>query len=561
MSLPLHSGQPLTANQAACWLRRLIEEYKAGVARLPTCYLRADAQEPTHEKLEMLSTHAGVLEQMLDRMCFFLPDLVVRAVVAIIVAARHQAALIDSADARPDTPYILDAERVATMIAYLERVEARLLSDARWVQSTEGQDLLRVARRVDLKMHASRAAFAKRMYCEAGQGELADFPVADGREGAWEPLYRFLEGLQGLPESDAIDRGYGSLWPDSNGASTSAPAGIPRPSPEVYSPIAWGPEADDAPSPSPTACTEAWAPQSMRQFEKSRSRSYEPSSTTPSLSPPSSSSSSASSFFSTSSRSSPYSPTRPASPPIHSQRLPFPSTPPNAPMVNASEVLVSSGSRKRRRSSEEHQPPPIHRKRTCVQVRFHGTDSASPSPSRPSRETQPTNVGSYVNHASPLRASSNSSGSDIDTSASGSSSGAAALTRPSSLRGHANASSTSYKASPPETISSSPASSTRSSPSSIRASNSTDVTDDEDVQTVSDDMDACSFVTTDDGGSWNEYVVYDPATAATSVALDDEDDFDTRRGRTSAPAPVHRSKDKRRCCDGFLQTVRQFFIH
>ncbi|KAI0643014.1 hypothetical protein C8Q79DRAFT_1012994 [Trametes meyenii] len=540
MSLPLHPGQPLTADQAACWLQRLIDDCMASVARLQTFCVPVHAQKPTYEGQAALSTHAGVLEQVLGRMCFFLPDHVVRAVVAIIVATHHQEALISSGNGHPGTCFILDADTVRMMVAYLEHVEARLLSDAHWVETAEGQDLLRAARSIDLQMHASRAAFAGRVYDAAGRAELAELPVLDGREDAWAPLGWFLGELQGLFERDVLGEGCSSARPYWDSASTSGLASVPRLSPELYSCVAG--DCDDAPSPSSTACTDSSSPLSARQLEKSRSRSYEPSSSR-SPSPSSLSSSSSSTSSSASSSSSPY-------PPV---RLPSPYACPHL------SDFTSLGSRKRRRNSEEHQSSPVDRKRQCIHVRTHDIDGATPS--RSPHETQPR---SHTDPALSLPTSSESAPSGTNPSVSSSTSGPTTPIHPSSFSENANAAPAPFQVPLLEAVLSCSSASAQPLPSSIDASSRKGAEDDEDVETVSDDMDTCSFVTTD-SSSWHEFIVYDPAAVATSFALDGENEdsgdvFDTRPGGTRAPAPVYRSKNKRRCWDGILQSIRQFFI-
>ncbi|EIW59545.1 uncharacterized protein TRAVEDRAFT_71578 [Trametes versicolor FP-101664 SS1] len=292
------SGQPLTAGQASCWMQRVMYECTHTVAALRTFTLPVSIREEAIKRVRTLSAHADMLEQVLCRMCFFLPEASARTVAAIIAAAHRQQALLVPPTRGPvytrcQPRFILNDRALASLTAYLIRVEGIIFTDVRWRQSPEGRQLLQEAADLRLRMHASRTEFAEDMLEDPSAAELPDLDRPAGRGPEWAPLSEFLSGLGGLWGSRGIRPGWGGwLPPDYAVASTGgwaemlllgaagggpsgeeeddAPSEEEDDAPSEEEDNAPSEEEDDAPSPATTAYSPPLQFVSLRQIEKAR---------------------------------------------------------------------------------------------------------------------------------------------------------------------------------------------------------------------------------------------------------------------------------------------------
>ncbi|KAI0373830.1 hypothetical protein BV20DRAFT_1049747 [Pilatotrama ljubarskyi] len=557
MSLPLHLAQPLTADQATCWLQRLKHKCRTRIAVLPSLTLGPVARKKASERLDSLERHAGVLQRLPCDIWLFCPDDVVRTVVAIITAADHQRALLH----RAGTPrFILDGRELASMIAYLERVVARLRSDTEWVQSSKGQRLQQAAREIFREIGESRAACATKVCAGFGQEDLAVLPGSHHWEGEAEegeirehedlpaPLSEFLLRLHGFPcaassSSVALEalREYGSSASSTESASSTPPD---SPSPSRHRPVALG----NAALPPPTTARgisprPARTPQILQQNtpppdERSASSTYSSSSSSPS---------------SSSEHLSP--PVVPYPTPAHS----LASLPPMASSSSSSSAQARAGSDartppalprtpKRRRSAEEVQTPqaPRKRPRTSIHVRFWGILS--------DHEETLRSVEPFVGRAVPIPQSGGSSkigGLHMDARA-----------FDAGMSGRSWSSSAEYAFSSTTQQDRRYSSSSRSSGSSSSSDTLQTwsyVSEDEDPYDAGDEMDMSSFETEDDG-SWQEYIVHDPANARDEPMVEDTRELSPDVG-SNPPPPALSSKaaGKRRCWDGVMPSIRNLF--
>ncbi|KAI1789408.1 hypothetical protein LXA43DRAFT_584271 [Ganoderma leucocontextum] len=150
----LHPDQALTAEQAADWVRDLIDYYSRSVSALYHDTLPEEALPGYTETLRSLLECAGALEQHLCGMCFFLPDQLSRTVVAIIVAIYYQSALLDAfiEDPEADARVVVDEETLESMSLYLRRVAAHIEALCDWLASERYAMLQGVAKRAVTEM-------------------------------------------------------------------------------------------------------------------------------------------------------------------------------------------------------------------------------------------------------------------------------------------------------------------------------------------------------------------------------------------------------------------------
>ncbi|KAM5540905.1 hypothetical protein V8D89_005549 [Ganoderma adspersum] len=145
----LHPDQALTAEQAAGWVTDLIDYYSQSVSALYHDTLPEEALPGYTETLRSLLECAGALEQHLCGMCFFLPNQLSRAVVAITVAVYYQSALLDAfiEDPEADACVVIDVETLDNMSLYLQRVSAYIDTLRDWLASERYLMLQGVARK------------------------------------------------------------------------------------------------------------------------------------------------------------------------------------------------------------------------------------------------------------------------------------------------------------------------------------------------------------------------------------------------------------------------------
>ncbi|KAI0770403.1 hypothetical protein C8Q74DRAFT_897603 [Fomes fomentarius] len=178
MSSPLQSGllhhnQVLTVKKAACWVQYLIDHHTRNIERLVPFALEASAVQSYAEGLKTILQHAGELEQLLCRMCMFLPDDVVQTVVAIVVATHRQLSMIESCrDTLFGECIVLDQETLDNMSEFLKRVIQHLIAANEWLHSDDYERVTRAVNDTLDNMRASFAAFLAQRY-----GSLSD--VAD----------------------------------------------------------------------------------------------------------------------------------------------------------------------------------------------------------------------------------------------------------------------------------------------------------------------------------------------------------------------------------------------
>ncbi|KAI0683060.1 hypothetical protein C8Q76DRAFT_763018 [Earliella scabrosa] len=156
----LHHNQVLTVKKAACWVQFLIDYYTQDVRKQEPFALEASAVQEYASALETLLWHAGVLEQLLCRMCLFLPDEVVQSVVAIVVATHHQLSLIESScDGLFGECIVLDPSTLSGMSGYLNCVTSHLMSTNDWVRTEEYRRITRAVDEALAQLRDSLASF------------------------------------------------------------------------------------------------------------------------------------------------------------------------------------------------------------------------------------------------------------------------------------------------------------------------------------------------------------------------------------------------------------------
>ncbi|KAH9845994.1 hypothetical protein C2E23DRAFT_626718 [Lenzites betulinus] len=541
MSLLPSITQPLTAHQASCWLQSLARDCMENVASLPTYILHDAERWEALDRFHLLSTHAGVFEQLLCRMCFFLPPDIVHTVVAIIAATHRQRSLLSEASglAQGSTPFILPARTIETLTRYLTRVEARLLADARWIDSPEGRRLAEAARALAQEVRVSRDAFAQGLCTVMATAELSTIPdwdflaqqaqrEAEGtleNEDEWAPLRDFLQASAfgpsiGQEDGFMANGDSEALFPhDDSGVFVG---GYSR---------SFGAEAEqDAESPVDTLCADSPVHRSARQLEKSVAIPDDEDvlpihAAHPVLRPESSSASSSSTSSSTAFSASSPSPALP--------RTPAPSrTTPHVVIPAAPCKCTRRGARKHTRSRhkrnrnttayyDETDTDSTSHKKQRIYVRFP-QDTASSSDATPSPEqTRPSRQGTLIHLATDLPGTPPPPQQGVyDTSS---------HSRPSSSRPELRIETATHP---------------------VLVSNKGD-------PGMNTDPDSASPTSADDG-YWQKWVVYDPACEReeTVVGRVERDPYPREARR---PRPYCKPVGKRRCWDGVLDSVRGFF--
>ncbi|KAI0823178.1 hypothetical protein BC628DRAFT_1421049 [Trametes gibbosa] len=570
---PAAIAQPLTVDQASCWLQRLMRECVENVASLPTYTLHGATQRDALDRFELLSTHAGVLEQVLCRMCLFLPPDVVHTVVAIIAATHRQCTLLpDALDPAWSAPFILPPRTITVLTDFLAHVEARLHADARWVDSPEGRRLASAARALAQEVRVSRDAFAQGLCMVMATPELSVIPdleahalhgYADGLEDEdeWAPLREFLQVTTAFGAAVDQDAGlaeYDEAWFPSDGSQVFA-----RAHSRSFDAARW----EDGASLAGTLCADAAVHMSARQLEKSIAlpedvpasvmRAPRPLVCSTHFSRSSSSSSSWSSSSSLSSASTLHPPSTTASPAFVSatSSSSAPSTSSSSPSSSShapSPAVAPTSSRKRRRSTstlhadadaDTNTTPAVSHKRQRIHARFPydpPTPSSSPAP-RPDLETRTGAPEPQVKTRIPAQQQ---------------------LPSPSPASyPHTPA------PSPPRPQPASPPWATRplspgEMPMRARApAMDTDANTDADTDTDTE-TDGASVVSAEDG-YWQEWVVYDPAREPLGGGDGDGGGgvagSEACAARAAQPSGLRKDARTRRCWDGVLRSMRGFF--
>ncbi|PIL35208.1 hypothetical protein GSI_02998 [Ganoderma sinense ZZ0214-1] len=237
-----HPDQALTAEQAAERVRDLIYSYSQSVSALFHDTLSEEDLLGYTETMRSLLERAGALEPHLCGMYFFLPDQLARSVVAIIVAAYYQSALLDASEAQ----VIVDVETLEDMTLYLRGVSTYVDSLCSWLASEKYTVLQGVAKKAVSEMR-------NRVASTAGSPSRHDVPFYVARC----PTPRARSKTPEVPFA-RLELFFGSLSTDpfSEGASSPTISGtveLPFGSPGTVvnaSPVA-GPSSPTTATPSP----------------------------------------------------------------------------------------------------------------------------------------------------------------------------------------------------------------------------------------------------------------------------------------------------------------------